>query len=152
MIDILRFREYVAELVADVNSHSDIKIDNTVIAVKEEHMIKKIRDKSGVCLCVNYPDVDADGDGDNVSDSHSIFFFLCEKVTQGSQNDESEMQMYGKLQKLMLQLRKSIYEYRLITQQCVPIIPENKLRIEWEYQIFGGCNGLSLGLKYSENG
>jgi hypothetical protein len=45
----------------------------------------------------------------------------------------------------MLTLRDVI---RQSHDECVDIIPEESYKIEWEYQIFGGVNGLSMGLKF----
>lgn len=58
MIDIIRFRELMVELQVKVNQKSEDKIDCCFLAVKEEHMVKKLKDKTGVLLCANYPDAE----------------------------------------------------------------------------------------------
>ena len=51
MIDIIRFRELMVELQVKVNQKSEDKIDCCFLAVKEEHMVKKLKDKQGY-FCV----------------------------------------------------------------------------------------------------
>lgn len=51
MIDIIRFRELMVELQVKVNQKSEDKIDCCFLAVKEEHMVKKLKDKTGY-FCV----------------------------------------------------------------------------------------------------
>lgn len=147
MINILRFREYCLELMATVNRLADDKIQHCVLAVKEEHMVKKLRDKNGVCLCVNYPDAEGEGVQDNYVDKQPAFFFICEKVNAGNESDEQEFSHYARLQKVMLLLEDAI---RLADENCAPVKPQDNYKIEWEYQIFGGFNGLSLGVIFKD--
>lgn len=42
MINILQFRELCIELQHKVNAISDSQIDTVVMAVREEHMVKKL--------------------------------------------------------------------------------------------------------------
>ena len=35
---------------------------------------------------------------------------------------------------------------------CSFVAPEDNYRLEWEYQIFGGYNGMSLGIKIKSYG
>lgn len=108
-------------------------------------MVKKIQSKSGISLCVSYPDAQAIGEYDNASDSQQVFLFVCQRVAPGQLNDNEEILLYSNLQNIMLTLRDAI---RQSHDECVDIIPEESYKIEWEYQIFGGVNGLSMGLKF----
>jgi hypothetical protein len=145
MIDIKNFREYISELVYNANQELDNKIDNVVLAVNESHMTKKLQGKSGVCLCVSFPDAQAIGQDDNTNDSQQVFLFVCQRVAPGQLNEEEELLLYSILQHIMLTLRVYI---RLYNDACVDILPDESYKIEWEYQIFGGMNGLSMGLKF----
>lgn len=140
------------DLVAGVNRQLeddglDDRIAHLVMGVKEEHMVKKLSDKAGVSLCVNYPDMSTTGMGDTASDSQKAFFFLVEKVNPGAESDEAEIVRYGRLQSLMLRLRDMLRERY---DSCSPFIFKDNYRIEWEYQIFGGFNGLSMSVDYME--
>lgn len=145
MIDIKSFREYLSGLVYMVNKDLESKIEHIVMAVNESHMAKKLQNKAGVCLCVSYPDAQAVGEPDNTQDTQQAFLFVCERVSPGQLDGESEVMLYAKLQHIMLTLRESMRESE---DDCIDILPEESYKIEWEYQIFGGVNGLSMGLKF----
>ena len=134
MIGIKTFREYISEMVHYTNQELELKIDHVVLAVNESHMTKKLQAKSGVCLCVSFPDAQATGQQDNPSDQQKTFLFICQRISPGQMSEEEEILRYNDLQGIMLSLRD--------------VIREESYKIEWEYQIFGGMNGLSMGLKF----
>ena len=147
MIPISRFREWCIELMNEVNVR-EVLIKHLVMGVDEGHIVKKIKDKQGVCLCVNYPDAVGSGTDDNAIDVQSLYFFVVEKANPGSQTDDGEMLHYGKLQDIMLLLRTTL---RIFAQgNCIGVEIDLNDKIEWEYQIFGGFNGLSLGIKITD--
>lgn len=84
MIDIKAFREYISELVYETNQELENKIEHIVLSVNESHMTKKLQNKSGVCLCVSYPDAQAVGESDNAKDSQQAFIFVCQRVSLDS--------------------------------------------------------------------
>ncbi len=147
MIQISRFREWCIELMNEVNA-GKVRIEHLVMGVDEGHIVKKIKDKKGVCLCVNYPDAVGSGTDDNATDVQSLFFFVVEKANPGSQTDDDEMLHYGTLQDIMRLLRKAIRESA--THNCIGVEIDLNDKIEWEYQIFGGFNGLSMGVKITD--
>lgn len=146
MIDIKAFREYISELVYETNQELENKIEHIVLSVNESHMTKKLQNKSGVCLCVSYPDAQAVGESDNVKDSQQAFIFVCQRVSPGQLDEEGELALYCELQHIMLVFRDFLRGAEI---DCVDINPEESYKIEWEYQIFGGLNGLSMGLKFT---
>lgn len=147
MIDITRFRELILELQTKVNQESEEKINGCFLAVKEEHMVKKIKDKPGVLLCANYPDAEYDiENSDNRREDNQVIFFICEKVSPGSETDEEELLHYAKLQRIMEALKRVLRQ----NEFCDRFSSGDKMRTEWEYSIFGGFNGLSLGLTIAD--
>ncbi|WP_289090359.1 hypothetical protein [uncultured Bacteroides sp.] len=148
MINILQFRELCIELQHKVNAISDNPIDTVVMAVREEHMVKKLQNKLGITLCVSYPDAQSSGTEDNYTDNQQAFFFVVKRLAPGQLDDETEITTYAELQDIMLNLRDVIRDYY---SECMGIIPEEIYKIEWEYQIFGGVNGLSMGVTFQNN-
>ena len=147
MIDIKAFREYVIELVALANEELVNTIDHVVMAVNESHMVKKLQNKAGICLCVSFPDAQAIGEQDNPRDTQQAFLFVCQRVSPGQLSEDDEVLFFAELQHVMLTLRRLL---RQNESECVDIVPEESYKIEWEYQIFGGLNGLSMGLKFKD--
>ena len=147
MIPISRFREWCIELMNEVNA-GKIRIEHLIMGVEEGHIVKKLKDKRGVCLCVNYPDATGSGDDDNEKDVQPVYFFVVEKVSPGSQTDDAEMLHYGKLQDITIFLRSTVRNFA--SGNCLGVEIDLNDKIEWEYQIFGGFNGLSLGIKITD--
>ena len=148
MINILQFRELCIELQHKVNAISDSQIDTVIMAVREEHMVKKLQNKFGITLCVSYPDAQSSGTEDNYTDNQQAFFFVVKRLAPGQLDDETEITTYAELQDIMLNLRDVIRDYY---SECMGISPEESYKIEWEYQIFGGVNGLSMGVTFQNN-
>lgn len=147
MIDMISFREYCADLMNKVNGDSELKIDGLFLGVREEHLVSKLKDAEGICLCVSYPDAESGGQPDYEYDLQQAFFFIVEKVNPGDQTPDEEISHYSLLQGLMRKLRENIRDYE---DGCFTLIPEESFRIEFEYRIFGGYNGLSMNVKFKD--
>ena len=145
MIDIKRFREWLIELKENVNQEAEgVQIHSVALAVREGHMIRKLKDRQGIILCAKYPDCTTSGDIDSYSGDNDLVLFILQKVPSGQQTDETELTHYAALQRLMFILR----DYLMSTfQACGGMQVSGDLTIEWEYDIFGGWNGLSIGGK-----
>lgn len=149
MIEIKRFKEWLIELKESVNIQTDVaQIDNVAIAVREGHMIRKLKDKRGIILCAKYPDCKTSGDIDSYTGDNDIVLFLLEKVPSGLQTDEDELTHYAGLQQLMLILRDQLMKAPFVCNDELQV--KSDLTIEWEYDIFGGWNGLSIGFKLQD--
>ena len=147
MIDILRYREILAELRERVNARSEMKIEGVVIAVSDKHLVKKLKDKAGLMLCANYPDAESKGMADNYQEKNGLLLFLLEKVASGSEDDGDELLHYGKIQQVMQVMKE---ELRTMNFVCGEISGADDMNTEWEYDVFGGFNGLSIGLKLAD--
>lgn len=110
MINIQRYREMLIELKERVNKVSRTKIDGTVIAVSEKHLVKKLRDCTGLMLCANYPDAVSQGNEDNYRERNSLLLFLIEKVPSGQETDEEELLHYARIQQVMQLLKTKLRE------------------------------------------
>ena len=143
MINIQRYREMLVELKESVNKVSRTKIDGTVIAVSEKHLVKKLRDCTGLMLCANYPDAVSQGNEDNYRERNSLLLFLIEKVPSGQETDEEELLHYACIQQVMQLLKTKLREMDFF---CGEVDGAESMTVEWEYEVFGGWNGMSIGL------
>ena len=149
MIEIRRFKEWLIELKESINRQAeDAQIQGVALAVHEGHMLRKLKDKRGVFLCAKYPDCKTSGDIDSYSGDNDIVLFILEKVPSGQQTDEDELMHYGSLQQLMLTLRDQLMKAPFVCNDEFRV--KSDLTIEWEYDIFGGWNGLSIGFKLQD--
>ena len=143
MLQIQRYREWLLELKEKLNQGSeDAKVDGIVLAVHEGHLIRKLRDRRGIWLCAKYPDATVKGGADAFSTDNRALLFLLEKVPSGQHSDEDELTHYASLQGLMDSLKTEVQDGLLMCDDSIRLT--TGLTIEWEYDIFGGWNGLSV--------
>ena len=64
-------------------------------------------------------------------------------MQSGQQTDEAELQHYARIQRMMRILRDALLENDAF---CGELRSGDDLLTEWEYDIYGGWNGLSIGL------
>ncbi len=151
MIQITAFKEFFEAAIIWANAKADSEItggktiSSLVMAVEENHLIKKVKDKAGIILAIKYPSADSQGDEDNYSERNKCLIFCITKWDPGKTTDQDEANNYAVLQEFTMQIKNY-----LITSDKGPGICgiENGLysgfRTEWEYNIFGGYNGLSV--------
>lgn len=141
MINIKRFAELLAELTAATNSQSDAKIAGWLMCVNEGHAVKKLRDRRGVWLVAKYPDSLTAGNEDMLADNNEVVLFLIEKVSSGSQSDTQELDHYSVIQDVYKAFRGELLSG---SHFCKNMQMGGELKEEWEYDIFGGWNGISV--------
>lgn len=144
MLEIRRYREMIAEIAASVNRVANNTIGASIVAVSEKHLVKKLKDRTGLVLCANYPDATARGERDNVKEENDVVLFLLEKVASGQDSDEEELQRFARIQETMAVMKDVIRGERFF---CGEIDVRAEMKTEWEYDIFGGWMGMSLGIK-----
>ena len=149
MIEIRRFQEWLVELKGNINKAAEgARIEGACLAVHEGHMIKKLRDRRGIMLCGKYPDGQVKGVADAFCTENQVLLFLLEKVPSGQHSDEDELAHYARMQELVRLLREKLWEGSLLCDDSIRLTSD--LTIEWEYDIFGGWNGLSIGFKLED--
>lgn len=123
-------------------------IDHIVIAASESNLVKKIKDLSGVILALKMPDADTEMESvDNYCELNHQLLFLLEKVNDGQLTAESETFHYAKIQYII----KLVKEYMLSCGLNGWSLSESNdetlakpFHSEWEYNQFGGFNGMSI--------
>ncbi|KAA6347944.1 hypothetical protein EZS27_004601 [termite gut metagenome] len=146
MIQIKKFAEILQDVRGKVNEVSVKKITGTTLAVQENGMIKKLSDKNGVYLCGGYPSCETDAtDSDNYTAKNFCVLFLLEKKSFGSLTNMEELDFYAEMQAVAEKIQEI-----LMAENCscdYSFATPKKIRMEWEYNIFGGWNGISLGFE-----
>lgn len=151
-MDILRYREQLLDWVNRINlhqrRHDGETIEGVCLGVREGHIIKKLRDRQGIWLCAAYPDFVHHSGEDAPYSQHGLLLYIVEKTPSGSHTDEQEILRYAVMQQLMQRL---ITEIEAGTEGCAPLEARGAFNVEWEYDVFGGWNGLSVSLKAEED-
>jgi hypothetical protein len=146
MIQIKEFAQMLQDIRGKINQEFTGKITGTALSVQPESMIKKLRDKNGIYLCGGYPSCETDvNDSDNYTGKDFCLLFLLEKKSSGDLTSEEELNFYADMQKV----GEKIQEILLSDNQSCDygFSTPKKIRFEWEYNLIGGWNGISLGFE-----
>ena len=150
MMDIDTYRQHVAEMKGKINAAAekiDLKgIDNVVLAVQEEQLVKKLKDKDGIILAGNIPGYEVTRNNGWCKEDGDSILMIINKVPAGKMTDEEELSNYSKLGKLMQLLCDVLTG--IDSYDCDnDIYPAERLKVEYEYNIYGGYNGMSVTFK-----
>lgn len=146
MIDITTYYRLLEETVRQINARMEGEaIGGVVLGVTEKHLMKSLREVRGVVLAASYPPAELTRiHEDNRHEENSLLLFLLEKVPSGSERPEEELARYARSQRVMECLKSVLMDGGVLP--CGLHIGAGTLSTEWEYDIFGGYSGLSLGL------
>ena len=146
MINILAYSEYLAELRVKANAElpADTQIAGCILAAEETHMTKRLGDSSEIMLCASFPDTEKEViNSDTYSEGNRLLLFVLQKVNAGQFTSDQELRHYASLQMVMEKVKEIIIQTE---PDCGLFDFEGKIRTEWEYNSFGGFNGLSISL------
>lgn len=143
MIAINNYRQFFAELVAAASDKSGVEVSKTRLAVTETQLINLLKDLTGVVVAGNIPNFDVTYDSYWLSCGECIIYVL-EKMPEDYQGTDREFERFADLQALMSQLLQCV-SGETIQQFCdqAELDISQGVRVEWEYNTFGGFNGLS---------
>lgn len=147
MIPIQDYRQFIAELVAKSTALCGVQVDRIRLAVTESQLINLLKDQAGVIVCGNVPAADLRNrvDGYWLSSGECLLMVL-EKMPQDQAGTDAEYQRMARLQQLMAALVSIVADRFATSQFCdrFEVDATQPLRVEWEYNTYGGFNGLSV--------
>ena len=150
MIAINNYRQFIAELVAAAARNCEEETPKIRLAVTETQLINMLKDMAGIVVAGNIPGSDIRNNGCFVSDGECILY-IFEKWTADRQGSDWEYQEYARIQRLTAVI------VRLLTGEdfqefCDQGELDNSrgLTIEWEYNTYGGFNGMSIGFRLKD--
>lgn len=149
MIDILTTKSIFETAIAAINADKKV-INHLIISPTESHAVKRLADKPGLNLVVKLPDTESDIESeDHYSEAGKMIVFLLEKHNQGNFTEDEEIQRYAEIQATMRTLKewftssgKDLYTAKWKVN--------GKMRTEWEFQTFGGHDGLSVSFTITD--
>jgi hypothetical protein len=150
MIAINDYRQFVAELIAAAAGKCETDTPKIRLAVTEEQLVNFLKDMPGIVVAGNVPDSDIHNNGYYYSDGECLLMVL-EKWPTDKQGTDWEYQEFGKIQQLMATI------VRLLTGEDFQefcdkgeIDRARGLSIEWEYNVYGGFNGMSVTFRLKD--
>lgn len=150
MIKLSLLQEQLAEMRAAVNlalKTQKITISEVFLSATESHILKKLADKKGIIVAVKMPDADARIESeDNYSELNHILLYVIEKADISGLTNQGETDMYNKLQTVTAKIKEWFVTRGGDGNLCGSDTKmQQKIRTEWEYNVFGGFYGLSIG-------
>lgn len=152
MIAIKSYKTFLDTLIESVNAAIDAynselpdvlvpHIAKYIITVNEAHAIKKLKDAAGVVLVARMYDADTKTDGttDNYSELNHQLLYVIKKTTASELTETAELDEYAKYQHITSLIKEYILERKVCDTRM-----DKPFHTEWEYNVFGGYNGLSI--------
>lgn len=147
MIPINDYRQFVAELVNYAKEQMGFNESIAIrLAVTESQLVNLLKDQTGVVVAGNIPGAGiSHGSGWFQSEGECLLVVL-EKMPGDYQGTEREYTRYAQLQQLMVEMVRLLVNYDGFDRFCDKgeIDYQRPLNIEWEFNTYGGFNGLSV--------
>ena len=152
MIPINDYRQFVSELVNSAKTEAKIDDDITIrLAVTETQLVNLLKDNAGIVVAGNIPGAEISKSSWFQSEGECLLMVL-EKMPEDYQGTESEFESYAKLQQLMIEIVRLLINYSGFGSLCDKgeVDYSRPLVVEWEYNTYGGFNGLSVTFKLKD--
>lgn len=152
MIPINDYRQFIAELINYARQQAGIEDDITIrLAVTESQLINMLKDLSGIVVAGNIPGADISKSSFFQSEGECLLMVL-EKMPVDEQGLEKEYTRFARLQQLMVEIVKLLTNYDGFDRFCDKgeVDYSRPLNIEWEYNTYGGFNGLSMTFRLKD--
>lgn len=152
MIPINDYRQFVSELVNSAKTKAEIDDDITIrLAVTETQLVNLLKDKAGIVVAGNIPGAEISKSSWFQSEGECLLMVL-KKMPEDYQGTEPEFESYSKLQQLMIEIVRLLTNYDGFDNFCDKgeVNYSRPLVVEWEYNTYGGFNGLSVTFKLKD--
>ena len=152
MIPINDYRQFIAELINYAKQQARIDETTTIrLAVTETQLINLLKDQSGIVIAGNIPGADISKQSFFQSEGECLLMVL-EKMPEDRQGTEWEFTRYDVLQQLMKEIIKLLTNYDGFDRFCdkADLDYSRPLTVEWEYNTYGGFNGLSITFRLKD--
>jgi len=151
MIPVRDYDTYCRSLVTRIPD-----IDDYALVVSEDHLVKKLKDKTGIILAAVIPSADPSSpDPDNLKEYNICYIFVVDKPDHTNVTDNSELTSYENLQNAITDVKERMLADKVDTSmECTLMhrLDEDSLHTDPEYNIFGGYNGYSLSFRVESLG
>jgi len=147
MIRITDLNDLLTSMVANISG-----VAGFVLVANENHLVKRLSDKTGVWLGVTIPSADPETvNEDSVAENNIVWIFIVEKKDPGSMNADDELQHYQKIQDITSGLKNWLRDQKLAGNEFLEFLNLQSIHTDPEYQ-FGGWNGWSINFNFDTDG
>lgn len=143
--------QFVSELAAAAAASAGVSDYHVRLAVEESHLINLLKDQEGIVVCGNVPGAEVQQRQSYTDSRGQCLLMVLQKMPRDEQGMDAETDRYAVLQRLMAAIVTLLTEG--LEQFCDRMtLTADPLRVEWEYNAYGGFNGLSLSFYLHDNG
>ena len=151
MIPIRDYQQFVAELVAKASERSGVNVDKVRLAVTESQLVNLLKDQAGIVVAGNIPGMELSYPASFWLSEGECLLAVLERMPDDYQGTQRETDEYARLQRLMNQMVRL-----LIGEDFQEFCDKGEvdfsrpLTVEWEYNQYGGFNGLSVTFRLKD--
>ena len=151
MIAINDYRQFIAELAAAAAANSGVGVEHVRLAVTESQLATLLKDLGGTIVCGNIPPFSISYPASYWHSEGECLLMVLEKMPRDRQAGCDEFDRYQRLQRLMSALLQ-LLTGELLQEFCDQgeLDHSQPVRVEWEYNQYGGFNGLSATFKLKD--
>lgn len=151
MIPIQDYQQFIAELTAKASQLSGVHVDKIRLAVTESQLVTLLKDQPGVIVCGNIPGMDLSSSGSYWLSEGECLLMVLERMSDDHQGTSLEYHEYARLQQLMQQLVRLLIgeDFQEFCDKG-EVDTSRPLTVEWEYNQYGGFNGLSVTFRLKD--
>lgn len=147
MIRITDFNSLISEMVLGIP-----EVSGHILVANENHLVRKLGDKSGVWLGVTIPSSDPETvNEDSVAENNIVWIFILEKKDPGSMNSSDEINHYQKIQDVTTAVKNWLRDQKLEGNEFLEYLNLKSIHTDPEYQM-GGWNGWSINFNFDTDG
>ncbi|SEF42369.1 hypothetical protein SAMN05216354_0361 [Xylanibacter ruminicola] len=153
MIPINSYRQFVAELIAHAKAKAQIEDQIfTRLAVTESQLTNILKDQAGIVVAGNIPGADYSNTPGYFTSTGECLLMVLEKMPEDYQGTEREYDRYAVLQELMVEIVRVLMNHDGFHLFCDKgeVDTSRPLTVEWEYNTYGGFNGLSITFRLKD--
>ena len=145
MIRINDYRQFIAELVHVASEESGVAAQKIRLGTTEEQLINLLKDQAGVVVAGNIPGAAENRNTGFCVGRGECLLMVLEKTPEDRQGTEWEYTEYQRLQDLMMAIVRLLLNADGFDRFCDKgeIDYSRPINVEWEYNAYGGFNGLS---------
>lgn len=147
MIRITDLNDLLTSMVAEISG-----VSGFVLVANENHLVKRLSDKTGVWLGVTIPSADPETvNEDSVAENNIVWIFIVEKKDPGSMDATDELEHYQKIQDVTAAVKNWLRDQKLAGNEFLEFLNLQSIHTDPEYQ-FGGWNGWSINFNFDTDG
>lgn len=152
MIAIQDYMQFISELTAAAARRADVNSYTVRLAITESQLINLLKDQTGIVVCGSIPGARLSDSGNGYWHSRGeCLLMVLEKMPKDKQGTTEEAERLARLQRFMANIAHLLANDMETFCDREAVDGSQPMNIEWEYNQYGGFNGLSILFHLADN-